>query len=657
VPALAWLLLIVALATDPSTAGAQAQASAESPQVAAASGPERRKPSLLLVTLDTTRSDRVGATRNGRPVTPSIDALAKDGVVFERAHSASPVTLPSHTTILTGVYPSAHGVHDNGVFRLGPEARLVSEALRDNGWHTGAFVGSYVLDPRFGLDQGFEVYGASGTAGLGSVIYAERPAHQVVDEAIGWLETLPRNAPFFAWVHLFDPHSPFEPPKAWRRRFEDPYDGEIAFADDQVGRLVRWIRHREPEGELVVVVTSDHGESFGAHGEQSHGIFLHQETMGVPLVMAGPGVPQGVRSTTPVSIAQIAPTLLGLAGLPRDLLPAVRVLALLTPDGDVAAPAEPPALYLESLTPYHSYRWHGFRGLVWRDRKLIRGARAELYDLVGDPGEATDLARSDVERTARFESRLDALLLEHASLGWGETRDVASDERNLLQALGYVEAHVAGDPFAPGLPDPRERIGDLAIVWRTLRDLERWQQLRHRPPGSAWGAGRQNQAALDALEADAEKLQGILAANPGDPTVTGLLGGVEAARGRYSAAIPLLERTLIVLPGDTLHRFNLATAYHQVGRVDDAIREMKRAIREDPTQPGFYRWLATHYVEAGEYRRASWWLRAMSQAVEPESADAREVKRWTAMIQADMRQLDHEPADPESLPLKEPGRP
>jgi len=301
VPAPAWLLLLLALAVVPPLAGAAPPSEAAAADAAGPAAPEASRPSLLLVTLDTTRADRVGARRDGRPVTPSIDALAKDGVVFERALAAAPVTLPSHATILTGVYPCAHGVRDNGVFRLGPEARLVSEALSERGWRSGAFVGAYVLDARFGLDQGFEVYTASGTAGIGNVIYAERPAHRVVDDAIAWLGSLPPDAPFFAWVHLFDPHAPFAPPKAWRARFEDPYDGEIAFADDQVGRLVSWIRRRDPARELVVVVTADHGEGLGAHGEASHGTFLYQDTMHVPLVISGAGVARGVRSSAPVA--------------------------------------------------------------------------------------------------------------------------------------------------------------------------------------------------------------------------------------------------------------------------------------------------------------------------------------------------------------------
>jgi arylsulfatase A-like enzyme len=292
----------------------------------------RPAPSILLVTLDTTRADHIGAYGYGGAATPTVDRLAREGILFEHAVAPAPVTLPSHASMLTGVYPTAHGVHNNGNFSLSPKGELVSEVLSRHGWRTAAFVGSFVLDARFGLDQGFEVYdGPSTPASLepavvgiyGALRSIRRPANQVVDAAVAWLSTLSPGEKFFAWVHLFDPHEPHRAPEPWRSRLENPYDAEIAFCDAQIERLLRFLEKRGLTENLLTVVVGDHGESLGEHGERSHGMLLYQSATRVPLVISGAHVAdsKGTRVAHPVSIADLAPTFLSLPSCPRAARP------------------------------------------------------------------------------------------------------------------------------------------------------------------------------------------------------------------------------------------------------------------------------------------------------------------------------------------------
>ena len=267
--------------------------------------PPIARPDVLLFSLDTTRADRIGAYGHAAASTPTFDALARDGVLFESAYSPTPITLPAHASMLTGLYPSAHGVRDNGLFALGPDATLVSEVFAAHGWRTGAFVGSFAVDERTGLAQGFEIYSDKGSETRG--IVPERTADAVAKDAIAWLETLAPEDNFFLWLHFYDPHLPFAAPEPWRSRNADPYDAEIAFADAQLARVLRSIETRGSDAPLLVVATSDHGEGLGDHGEGSHGVLLYQGTVRVPLVISGPHVARSpapgwcTRSRSPTS--------------------------------------------------------------------------------------------------------------------------------------------------------------------------------------------------------------------------------------------------------------------------------------------------------------------------------------------------------------------
>jgi len=555
-------------------------------------------PSILLVTLDTTRADRIGAYGRDGARTPTLDRLARQGILFERAIAPTPITLPSHASILTGVYPTAHGVRDNAVFALAPEARLVSEVLAERGWRTAAFVGSFVLHPRFGLDQGFEVYHSpQPTREPTRDLYVERPAGEVVDDALAWLSGLAAGERFFVWLHFFDPHMPYEPPPAWREPSLHPYEGEIGFCDAQLGRLLEALEETGRARNLLVAVTADHGESLGQHGEETHGVFIYQATLHVPLILSGEPVARarGQRVGHAVSTIDLPATLLALAGIPTDELPDSHAPRLVARDGTPRRPDAERAIYIESLLPYHSFRWHAFRGLVWRGHELIEGRRPELYALDEASGEKRDRAGEAPELLERMREMLGRLSERHAPLAWSQGRGLAAGEDALLRALGYAVGSVGGDPFDPALPDPRDRIGDVRLISVAERRIGRAAWLRPiAPERFAEQDPQQLARGLRALGRARETLLELRENNPEDPHVFVNLGTVESRLGNHPSALPLLERAIELYPAVAALRYHLAVSYHATGHAEAARREMLEARSLDPGNSLYDGWLREH---------------------------------------------------------------
>lgn len=606
---------------------------------------------VLLVTLDTTRADRLGAYGAPGARTPVFDRLAAEGVLFEQALAPAPITLPSHASLLTGVYPVAHGVRDNGVFALSPRAILLSEVLRRHGWRTGAFVASDVLGARFGLDQGFEVYRAPLLPAPNEPTRTERPADEVVDDAIAWLSELAPGERFFAWVHLYDAHAPYVPPEPWRSRLEDPYDGEIAFADSELGRLLDFLRETGRADGLLVAVTADHGESLGEHGERYHGNFLYQGAMRVPLVVSGDAVSRrgGTRIPRPVSNVDLVPTLLELAGCARAEMPDVRVPSLLGRDDPERS------VLLEAYLPYYTHRWRAARGQVWRGHKWIDARPPELYDLENDARETRDLAgeRPDLARAARerFHRELDA----HPPLGWVSGREVDDGERARLEALGYAVGSVEGDPLDASLPDPRERIGDLDRLDRARAHVRAWGELQSAPPpATAWQRDEREREGRAHLEAARELLEEVRAQNPRDPELVRHLGTVLGALGDLDGAIELLERAVELSPADAFVRTNLATAYARSGRGEEGVRLLRGALAGAPEQTRFRQWIVTFLLGDGQLERASWWLREIERSLPPGEPPPAAVSEWVARARAALRAQGYEPSPGGALPEAEP---
>ncbi|MGB5219489.1 MAG: sulfatase, partial [Polyangiales bacterium] len=391
--------------------------------------PER--PNVVVITIDTLRADRLGCYGFEQARTPRIDALAAEGVRVDRAMAAVPITLPSHTTIFTGLNPPAHGVRDNGLYKVPDEAETLAERLKAEGYRTQAFVSAWVLHHRFNLDQGFDGYedvlADEGDPEMFRV--PERSGKATMDSVLNWLDTAAypsKESPFFLWVHLFDPHQPYAPPEEDAKASPTLYDGEIASVDRQIGRFIDKLRDKNVLDDTILVLTSDHGESLGEHGEATHALFIYESTIRVPLIVRYPhGLPGGKVYDGAVAGVDLMPTILGLLGLKPNDTQGVDLSKAL------AGNAEPPARspYSESVHPELEFGMaplHGLRSEQWT---YIRAPRAELYDRSTDPGEMRNLL-GDGAPTSQG-ARAQALALDQAlaavfedSKRFGMTSDV-----------------------------------------------------------------------------------------------------------------------------------------------------------------------------------------------------------------------------------------
>jgi tetratricopeptide (TPR) repeat protein len=495
----------------------------------------------VLVTIDTLRADHVGCYGAGSASTPTLDALARRGVRFATAISPAPLTLPSHATLLTALDPPEHGVRANGAFRLAEEIPTLAEELADAGFAGAAFVSAFVLDRRFGLARGFAHYDDSLGVQADDLAVASRPAGQTVDAALAWLEGAPER--FFLWLHLYDPHAPYEPPEPHLSRLlGQPYDGEIAYADAEVGRLLAAVDARFPDGRTLVAVTADHGESLGEHGEPTHAYGVYDATQRVPLILAGPGLPAGAVVERLARLADVTPTLLALAGLPPlERSSGASLLPLL----GAAPEAEPRLAWVETLATQLDLGWSPLLGVRTSDHKYVRAPQPELYELATDPGETRNLAAQEPGLVAR----LDALVEARAA---GRTAapnlGVDAETAERLRALGYLTPDQPAGGARPlgtvGGPDPKQEMPKLEV----LREIFTFLKLRR---------GREALArfpALGELGFELELLRGeaaLLASDldtargaagrarqlwPQHPSPLLLSGRIEEAEGRLDAA-------------------------------------------------------------------------------------------------------------------------
>jgi arylsulfatase A-like enzyme/predicted Zn-dependent protease len=411
------------------------------------------RPDIVLVTLDTTRADRIGAMGDASATTPVLDALAARGAVFERAYASAPRTLPSHTTMLTGLDPNEHGVHDNGAI-VPADLATLAERLSARGYATAAFVAAFVLDSRFGLSRGFEHYDDEIRWESSPLDFTvpQRRGGEVTDRALAWLDAEPES-PYFLWVHYFDPHMPRDPPSPFDE-ISDRYAAEIAYTDAQLGRLLDGTERASGSRDLVVLVVGDHGEALGDHDEQTHGILAYDATLHVPLIASGPGFPSGSRSDAFVQTRDVAATLLaaaGESGLPG--FPLQSVLAGQSPGSRIG--------YFESVGPEINNGWARIGGV--RDARWKYTAEpdpVELYDTANDPGEAQNRADARPEIVERL-AGIYAELRRNERVA--QPPALSPDVRERLEALGYASTPVR---FAGEAPDPRRLVGSLGWIER-----------------------------------------------------------------------------------------------------------------------------------------------------------------------------------------------
>jgi arylsulfatase A-like enzyme len=426
----------------------------------------------VIVTIDTLRADRLGCYGSVDVETPHLDRLAREGARALHSMAHVPLTLPSHVSLFTGKLPFEHGIRDNLAPALTKDIPTLAEVLRAEGFRTAGFVSSVVLAGHTGLGRGFEIYSDRFAEASDEVRFlntVQKRGDQVLEEAISWLDGASSERSFL-WLHLYDPHDPYEPPEPYRTRYRDrPYDGEVAWADELVGRLDEALERSGRSDETLLVVTSDHGEGLGDHGEALHGYFTYESTLSVPLLFRGPGIRPGSQIEVTVGTVDLFPTVLDLLGLspPPGLPRPGRSLAgaLLQEADAVEAP-----LYAESLVPRLHFGWSDLRVMREGRWKLIRAPRAELYDLVEDPGERRNLMGRTDTPSKRLRDALDERLAAER-----EGSPVASLEtvpRELLEqlgALGYVGAGGGGSASDPGA-DPKDKIEEFRIANGLIRE-------------------------------------------------------------------------------------------------------------------------------------------------------------------------------------------
>jgi arylsulfatase A-like enzyme/Tfp pilus assembly protein PilF len=562
---------------------------------------------VLLITIDTLRGDALGSY-GGRARTPNLDRLASAGVRFAFAHAHAVVTLPSHVSILTGLHPYEHGVRDNAGFRLDDSVQTLAEAAKRAGFATGAFVGAFPVNRQFGLAQGFDVYDdlAGREVAPDDFAFSERRAGEVVAAARTWISQQPK--PWLAWVHVFDPHSPYAPPSPYAEEYQaDAYAGEVAYTDAALGPLIDLARGATRA--TTIVVTADHGEGLGEHGEPTHGVFAYESTLRVPLILAqvGPGAVTGGGATSdvPVRHIDIVPTIAELTGIRLDgALPGRTLLAAV--DGE----AEPRPAYFEAMTAMLKRGWAPLRGIIAGDngrQKYIDLPIEELYDLSADPNEDRNLAPSAADRARALASRLGAL---GATLPGDQTEENA-EVRARLQSLGYLSGSAPRKARYTEGDDPKRLIDvdrlmiegiELHRSGRSAEAMEAYRRViaRRSEMGLAYRRLAYIQWESGNVRDAVATLRDALRKNGPDLEIEIRLGTYLAETGATAEAIPMLERVLKVDPDSADGLNALGIAYARTGRHAEALRAFERILARDPTDAFALENSGIVHVERGE---------------------------------------------------------
>ena len=588
--------------------------------------PEAGGRPIILVTVDTLRADRLGAYGSSKGLTPALDRFAQNAVRFTAAVTQVPLTLPAHATMLTGLHPAKHGIRTNDGFRLASGVTTLAEALHGGGYATAAFIGGSPLQASFGLDRGFDRYDDDFLRAAGAV---ERPADEVVRAAVTWIDEQ-RIRPSFAWLHLFDPHSPYTPPAPFAAAHAGaPYDGEVAYTDAAIGRLFEHLQRADLFSRAAIIVVADHGESLGEHGERTHGTFLYDATVHVPLIVKLPGASAARTVTSPVEAADLAPTIASLAGVTLGAVDGRSLLPLVDRDGDPDRPA-----YAESYYQNVLLGWSPLRAARTTRWKFIEAPRPELYDLEADPGEV----HNRVDDRAGLAAGLQRALPSDS--GDPTTRRAATGEAaERLRSLGYSSGSTTPTAATRAI-DPKDRIKVWAEIEdgidRAARDPAGAQQaftraLRLDPSNGlalkyladiSFRAGRLaeardgyrraiaarfrhpdvfvNLAAIAEREGKLDEARAALTdaveLTAGDADAWNRLGLIEARRNNLDAARRAFKSAIAAEPARAEPYYNLGLIERRGGNEDAAQTHLKEALARNPTYPEANYELATGYL-------------------------------------------------------------
>jgi arylsulfatase A-like enzyme/Flp pilus assembly protein TadD len=640
-----------ALTRDVNTRLSTAEADPQTKPGAPAAAPSTAEPrlNLLLITIDTLRADRLSCYDASHVQTPAIDKLAGSGVLFSRAFAHNPLTLPSHANILLGTTPLVHGVHDNVDFVVREEWLTLAEHLKSFGYATAAFIGSSALDSRFGLNQGFDLYDDEvKPKGAPKYSSGERKAGKVVERALGWIRG--KNSPWFAWIHLYDPHAPYDPPEPFLSQHKiQPYDGEVAYVDSALGQLFRFMEDAGVLNKTMVVLTADHGESLGQHGERTHGVFAYNATLWVPLIFHFPGA-RPARIGQPVCHVDIFPTVCEALNVPAP--GSLQGISLLPAMNGKEIP--PRKIYFESIEPFTVFHWAPLRGYISEGRKFVESPIPELYDLERDFDERSNLA--DPKSTASFRAELDLIVkdLSHPE-NVQARRQPDRQTQEMLKSLGYLAGNgsPAKDKFGPeddvkSLLPLLQEIEDITYLKDAPTAIRRLREIANRTSklyqahlylakllhstGEKAGAidvlAEGLQKYPDAYEifelycdylSDAGQFDAViriirsrdLLQMSTNPNIWKFMGDALLKKGDLSGSIAALEKAAAIDDGYADIFKNLGTAYlsqYMNSKNPDtgakAVRSLKKAVDLDPGQADIYNTLGMAFHQTGDREEA-----------------------------------------------------
>lgn len=601
---------------------------------------------IILITIDTLRADSVGFAGNARVKTPFLDRIASEGIVFTNAHAHNVVTLPSHTNILTGLYPYQHGVRDNAGFKLDPKYQTVATMLRPDGYTTGAFIGAFPLDSRFGLNQGFDVYDDNYGKGQTSLdfVIQERPATAVLDAATRWWKSN-EGKKRFLWVHLYDPHAPYRAPEPFASQYSAaPYLGEIAYVDDALGKTLPAMLGKN----TLLIITSDHGEALGDHGELTHGLFAYESTLKIPLLVWQPAVTHRVESAY-VRHIDIVPTILDRAGIAKPAsLPGASLFGSATRDS-----------YFESLSVSLNRGWAPLTGVIHGSEKYIDLPIAELYDLPKDPRELNNLReqrRRDVEEArgllGSFHAGMPAL-----------NRNISAEEAAQLRSLGYVSGMAAAKKTYTAADDPKNlvdvdnKMHDVIAAYET-HDVDRALALAREVVAARpqMAAGRELLAfVLQQREQTGEAIANLreaIRSSGESESIRVHLGLLLTEAGKIDEAVKILAPLAKGNDPDVLNAYGIALA--DQGKVDAANQQFQRVLQTDPNNAPALQNLGIVALRRDDMQTAQQYLsralelnprlplalNAMGVVFARQGDYSRAVDAWKRAVDSDPRQYD-----------------
>lgn len=605
----------------------------------------------ILVTVDTLRADRIGCYGYTNVDTPTMDLFAKRGIKFEKCFAQTPLTLPSHASLMTGTFPAFHGVRDNGGFLVPPELKTLAELFNERDYNTGAFVASYVLDSKWGLNQGFDFYfdrfdlSQYKSISLGNV---QRRGDEVIDQALPWLEDH-KTKPFFAWIHLYDPHTPYDPPSPFKEQYPNrPYDGEVAYTDSQLARLWQYLEEEHLIENTILIFASDHGESLGAHNENAHGFFIYQEAVHVPLIVVTPfeSLFDQTRSAV-VSLVDVFPTMLDMADIPiPSQVQGKSLQPLLFEDQK-----DPEAFaYSETFYPRFHYGWSELTSVQDSRYKLIVAPRLELYDLEKDPQEQTNVLAAEPQEARRLKDLIDIFMAETEKNAYKlDYSQMDEDSRQKLAALGYLGTVTETSLEGKKLGDPKDKITifnqlsearelglgknfdeavrmvekiitedpDVIDAYFTMgnlyfreknfkKALEYFFQVLSRQPNDAFTVSNiaNSYILMDELDEAEKFLLSIVDALLPDSQINLILGNINYAQKDYDTALTYYKKCMELNPAS-------ASAYSAIGGIyvvqknlDKADEYLREAEKRNPKMMNLHYNLAQLWEERKDFTQA-----------------------------------------------------